>query len=236
MVAAARIAMPRIAAETATPTGVKTAEAEKTAEAKTAITKIEEVVRTAAEVKTGEVAAKTGAAAKTEATTATTTAEATATAGPNLRKPNSAAVRWLGNIVAVVVLATSATALAGCMSAMRTIAVDVPPGGWSEPAELIYLNRDTLTVATVALTLRHSAGISPAAGAFRIARLSPWGGWRIDTVRIDIPPIVSRTGRLHETTSRAGERTAFSEPGEWRFAVTPLQRMQGVWSVAIELH
>jgi hypothetical protein len=127
-------------------------------------------------------------------------------------------------------------ALAGCMSAMQTVAADVPPGGWSEPEDLIYIKRDTLTVATVALSLRHSVEVSPSSAAFRVVRLSPWGERHVDTVRIDIPPILFRTGRLHETTAPLSpSRAAFSEPGEWHFTVTPLQTMSGVWSVAIEL-
>ncbi len=162
--------------------------------------------------------------------------EATATEGPNPRKPSSAAMRWLGNIAAVVTLATSATVLAGCLSAMRTVAADVPPEGWSRPVEMSHINRDTLTLTALTLSLRHSAVVSPSTGVFRVARLSPRGERRVDTVRVDIPPIVSRTGRLHETSAPALPPTAFSEPGEWRFTVTPLRAMQGVWSVAIELN
>lgn len=132
-------------------------------------------------------------------------------------------------------LATAAT-LAGCMSGTQTVAADVSPEGWSEPVVLRHFNSDTLSAANLTLSLRHSAAVLPAAGSFIIERLSPWGEIRIDTMMVDIPPIVSNTGRLHETTVAAGIQVPFAEAGEWRFTVTPLQTMQGIWSVAIEIN
>jgi hypothetical protein len=122
----------------------------------------------------------------------------------------------------------------GCMSRFDSVAVDVPPSGWSEPVEMRYANHDTLTIRSLTVALRHATTITSSAGRYVMVSVSPSGAARRDTLAI---PIVfdPRRNKTGEAVAERPLRRRLDESGEWLFVVTPMQRTEGVWSVGLEI-
>jgi hypothetical protein len=123
--------------------------------------------------------------------------------------------------------------LAGCISGQNSVAADVSPKGWSEPVEMRYVNNDTLGVKQLQLTLRHSANIQSSTGRHVIVTISPSGIATRDTLTINML-LNTRQNSLMEAHA-TGRRIWMTEPGEWRFVVTPLQNTVGVWSIGLDI-
>ena len=121
----------------------------------------------------------------------------------------------------------------GCLSSTQSAVADVSPEGWREPVEIDLKNTDTISVRELRLVLRHSATIGIVEGRYAVERLSPWGDISRDTLAIGIQPDTqrNRTGEAYSSP----ERVRLTEPGSYRFTVTPLREMHGIWSVGIEL-
>jgi hypothetical protein len=134
----------------------------------------------------------------------------------------------------MVAMCAAAATLAGCMSQSESMAVDIPPGGWSEPVEIRYSNRDTLSIRSLTVALRHSASIPSSAGRYVVVSISPSGSARRDTLAIPIS-FDPRRNRAGEAVAESPLRRRLYEPGEWLFVVTPMQPIAGVWSVGLEI-
>lgn len=136
-------------------------------------------------------------------------------------------------IVAACTAATVLLSVARCMSDSESMVADVSPEGWKEPVEMRYHNTDTLAVKELSLAIRHGAEAGDIDGRYIVETLSPWGKLSCDTLTINIVSDYERkkTGEA----SSAPAHITFSETGEYRFTVTPMQSYSGIWSVGIEV-
>jgi hypothetical protein len=135
---------------------------------------------------------------------------------------------------ALTVALLAAMLTTGCMSRFDSVAVDVPPGGWSDPVEMWYSNSDTLAIRSLTLALRHSSSTDSSSGRYVVVSVSPSGTARRDTLSIDIAfdPAHNRQG---EARAERPMRRRLDESGSWLFVVVPMQRTTGVWSVGMEI-
>ncbi len=117
--------------------------------------------------------------------------------------------------------------LASCLSGYDVASTDVSPVDWSEPAEIRYTNRDTLSVRDLALVFRHN-NFNQLGGDFVVGVVSPTGV----EVREDVSVVLNAA--LRETRVPFRRRVMLSESGDYVFTITPLQSLCGVWSVALE--
>lgn len=125
--------------------------------------------------------------------------------------------------------------LASCISGYRTVAVDVPPGGWRAPVEIGFDNADTLSRTDISLVVRHSSEVGPRTALFAVGSVAPSGVSQVDTLQITFNPSTASGNNLQETRSVFRKNVLLPEPGQYFFTVTPLQPTDGVWSIAIDL-
>ncbi len=81
-------------------------------------------------------------------------------------------MRTGGPIVAAIAILISAAAT-GCMSDNEATVTDVPPKGWSDPAVMVYTNRDTIPERRVILVMRHDN--RTAGGRYAVEYRAPSG-------------------------------------------------------------
>jgi hypothetical protein len=96
---------------------------------------------------------------------------------------------------------------------------------------MIYSNIDTTSVKEAALLIRYDNNIG--AGGIIVETQSPTGAAARDTLFVNpVPDMASNNMREMRLPFRRG--VVLGEAGEYRFTLTPLTEIRGIWSAGID--
>lgn len=117
----------------------------------------------------------------------------------------------------------------------EAMVADVSPTEWRGAVSVTYSNSDTLTLRDIDLALRHSVEVWPRHNTLIVERMAPSGARTQEVVDVAIDVTAAQASRLHETVTRLHSEFRFDEVGDYRFTVSPLRPVAGIWSSSIEI-
>ena len=138
---------------------------------------------------------------------------------------------WITIITAIV----SAWLSVGCLSPHQSTAVDVDVATWSAPATLLLPNADTTTLRDLQLFFRCSDQFSTDSVSFHITVSTPDSSSFEELFLATFPQKVTAAALHPEFVIPYRRQVCFKRSGNYRLQITPLQPLQGVESVGINI-
>ncbi|MDE5708828.1 MAG: hypothetical protein K2I32_05215 [Alistipes sp.] len=127
----------------------------------------------------------------------------------------------------------AAMLLAACRMEHRSIAADVDPEEWCEPAELVLPNADTLARCDLSLFLRYDPRFREDTLTLRIEVRTPDSLSHTETFLFCAAP-ERRPPAIHgETAVPYRRRAVFGQRGDYRFLIAPVRPTAGVEAVGL---
>lgn len=130
-------------------------------------------------------------------------------------------------------MAGAALFLAACQTPHRSVAVDVDPLGWSEAAEIVLPNADTLARCDLSFYLRSDPHFKDDTLTLHVEVRTP------DSLLFSEPFLFCATHARHpaavhhESAAAYRKQVVFRHRGDYRFTVRPAREVQGVEAVGL---
>lgn len=134
-----------------------------------------------------------------------------------------------------IAAALAALLSAGCISPHHSAATDVDPHRWTQGAEILVSDADTVTLHDAALFLRCNDRFDEDTLTVRIAVTSPDSLRCEEHFRMVIPRPKGPAALMREAVIPYRRRICFARSGDYRFTVTPLRPVRGVEAMGINL-
>lgn len=137
--------------------------------------------------------------------------------------------------ITIVAAIVSAMLSIGCLSPHQSTAVDVDATVWSAPATLLLPNADTTTLRDLHLFFRCTDRFSADSVSFRIVFHTPDSSAFEEFFSASFPSKITAAALHSEFVVPYRRQVCFKESGNYRLQITPLQPLQGVESVGINI-
>lgn len=137
-------------------------------------------------------------------------------------------------ITAWTVLA-AAVAAGGCIVPHQSFVTDVNPVAWSDAAQVVVPNADTLTLRDIGLFLRCNDRFTEDTLTVRIAVITPDSLRHEELFTLSIPRSEAPAPLTREADIPYRRRALFARTGDYRIRITPSRTVRGVLSAGIDL-
>lgn len=132
-----------------------------------------------------------------------------------------------------MLLAALALLPTGCLMSHRSVATDVDPTEWTEAAQIVLPNADTLARCDLSLYLRCDDRFRDDTLTLRIEVLTP-DSLRFEEMFLFCAAHPRRPAAVRsEAVAVYRRRATFARSGDYRFLVTPARAVQGVEAVGL---
>ncbi|MCM1150681.1 MAG: hypothetical protein NC209_00960 [Alistipes sp.] len=130
-------------------------------------------------------------------------------------------------------IAAAAALLTACRMDHRSVAADVDPEAWSEAAELLLHNDDTLSRCNLSLFLRYDPHFREDTLTFRIEVRTPDSLSHTETFLFCAPHRRLPPAIHGEATLPYRRRAVLARSGGYRFLIAPVRPIAGVEAVGL---